>query len=273
MRPLRIRHLKPAKRLFTYTIRPYRGAIMSSSAELTPDVLQTLYKYGACDISDALLKLKVPGAGFLPDLNPYCSPPAIPGASPRQIFVAPASTVLFVPKNDTELLYPTGNIPTGMHWVDLTVPGTIVVESQPEGQKNAVLGGIMAVRMKKLNTVGVVVSGRIRDVEELKETGLIVGYTTLAINHSTAILPAPPFKHLHSLSFLQYSLSASWSHKYIPGPYYVPSAFLSFFSTSLYKLNPSKTSPVRETDREAFPIVRVLETERPTGLEPLFLRN
>ena len=46
--------------------------------------------------------------------------------------------------------------------------------SQPEGQKCAVLGGIMALRMMVLNAKGVVVSGRVRDVVELGETGLPV---------------------------------------------------------------------------------------------------
>ncbi len=145
---------------------------MSSHPELTRHLLKALYKYGACDISDALSKLKVPGAGFLPDLMPYCVPSTEDATNPRQKVVAPASTVLFVPKNESD--FPPTNIPAGCHWVDLTEPGTIVVQSQPEGQKNAVLGGIMALRMKKLGALGVVVHGRIRDVEELGETDLMV---------------------------------------------------------------------------------------------------
>jgi len=54
------------------------------------------------------------------------------------------------------------------------VPGTIVVMSQPEGQTCAVLGGIMALRMKVLGAEGVVVRGRVRDVEELGQTGLAI---------------------------------------------------------------------------------------------------
>jgi regulator of RNase E activity RraA len=37
------------------------------------------------------------------------------------------------------------------------------------------LGGIMALRMKVRKTQGVVVHGRVRDVEELNETRLPVG--------------------------------------------------------------------------------------------------
>jgi regulator of RNase E activity RraA len=96
---------------------------------------------------------------------------------PRLIFVRPASTVLFIAKNDDGSGHPSGNIPKEKHWVDLTVtqPGTFIIMSQPEGQKNAVLGGIMALRMQKLLAQGVVVNGRIRDIEELKASGLMVG--------------------------------------------------------------------------------------------------
>lgn len=58
--------------------------------------------------------------------------------------------------------------------MDLAQSGTFVVESQPEGQRNAVLGGIMALRMKVLGVEGIIVHGRIRDLEELAATGLTV---------------------------------------------------------------------------------------------------
>lgn len=147
---------------------------MSSHPEPTSDLIKALYKYGACDISDALLKLNVPGAGFLPDLMPYCVPSTEDANNLHQKVVAPASTVLFVPKNNNASDFPPSNIPAGSHWVDLTEPGTIVVQSQPENQNNAVLGGIMALRMKRLGALGVVVHGRIRDVDELGETDLMV---------------------------------------------------------------------------------------------------
>jgi len=116
------------------------------------------------------MKLKVPGAGFLPDMNPYCK-----GKNTENtggVLVAQASTILFIPKGHDGSGYVEGNIPAGAHWVDLAPPGTIVVESQPQGQFNAVLGGIMAARMKSLAVKGVVVDGRIRDIEELEDSGL-----------------------------------------------------------------------------------------------------
>lgn len=64
------------------------------------------------------------------------------------------------------------------HWVESTRPDTVVVIEQPEDQRCAVLGGIMAARMKFLGAKAVVVggSGRVRDITELKRLGLPVVY-------------------------------------------------------------------------------------------------
>jgi regulator of RNase E activity RraA len=144
----------------------------------TKEQLQALQKYTACDISDALLKLNVPNCGFLPDLNLYAPPTASPS---NPILIAPASTVRFAPKTTSDMeSYGPQNIPPGKHWVDLTEPESIVVISQPKGQICAVAGGIMALRMKVLNAKGVVVHGRVRDVEELAATGLAVSVASPA---------------------------------------------------------------------------------------------
>ncbi|KAI6710232.1 hypothetical protein JHW43_007249 [Diplocarpon mali] len=139
--------------------------------------LESLQNYTACDIADALLKLKVPNAGFLADLKPFTPRPrqvrGVGDGNP-DITVAPASTVLFAPKTGDTSSYPAGNIPSNNHYADLTQPETIVVLQQPEGQKCAVLGGIMALRMKALNAKAIVVNGRVRDIEELASTGLSV---------------------------------------------------------------------------------------------------
>ncbi|KAH8668129.1 ribonuclease E inhibitor RraA/Dimethylmenaquinone methyltransferase [Tricladium varicosporioides] len=135
----------------------------------TKTQIETLKKYTACDVADALLRLKVPNAGFLPDLKLHAPPSSLK----QNITIAPASTVIFASKNGEGVsLLPPENVPPGKHYVDLTEAGTIVVMSQPEGQKCAILGGIMALRMKILNAQGVVVNGRVRDVVELGSTGL-----------------------------------------------------------------------------------------------------
>jgi regulator of RNase E activity RraA len=145
---------------------------MTGSSAASKAQLRALDKYTACDIADALVKLKVPNAGFLADLKLFAPPST---SLKQEITIAPASTVIFVSKDGSHASdLPEANISAGQHWIDLTQPNTIVVMKQPEGQRCAVLGGIMALRMKALNAKGVVVSGRVRDVNELEETGLPV---------------------------------------------------------------------------------------------------
>lgn len=145
---------------------------MATTKELLSQI-QTLKKYTACDIADVLLKLKVPNAGYLSDLK-------LQTTSSEDITIAPASTVRFISKEGGDMLsLPEANIPSGTHWVDNSKPGTIVVIQQPEGQKCAVLGGIMALRMKVLDVKGIVTNGRVRDVAELQEIGLPVSTSSL----------------------------------------------------------------------------------------------
>ncbi|KAJ5762413.1 uncharacterized protein N7511_005795 [Penicillium nucicola] len=157
--------------------------------------LATLVKnYSACDISpqvsDALIKLQktpegsTPRAGYLADLVPF-SP--ITGRNDQSAKIAaPATTFKFISKSAsppgiaTEQRSKHGFEP-GRHWVDHvgeyaaadpSGAGSIVVIEQPEDQFCAVTGGIMATRMVAVGIVGTVVSGRVRDLGELKETGL-----------------------------------------------------------------------------------------------------
>ncbi|KAF2720141.1 RraA-like protein [Polychaeton citri CBS 116435] len=127
-------------------------------------------KYSACDVSDALLKLKVPNAGFLPDISP------IPrkGVS-RLHIVAPISTIIFVPKDHqpgvqlNAFVPAESNMPKGKHWSDLPSPGTIALLQQPQGQICAVLGDIMATRLKIRGVKGVVADGRVRDIVSISD--------------------------------------------------------------------------------------------------------
>lgn len=119
--------------------------------------------YSACDISDALLKLKVPNAGFIPGLKLYTSESEVNSA-----LVGKISTAKFIDK--TSLL--SSKIPEDKHWADVVPSGTILIQSQPNEQKNAVLGGIMAARLKFLGVSGIITHGRIRDVNELESIGL-----------------------------------------------------------------------------------------------------
>lgn len=97
-----------------------------------------------------------------------------------QKMLAPASTFLMVPKATKSFptivqsseVYPASNLSDSKPYADYTEQGTIVVISQPAGQSCAVVGGIMAARMKYLGAQGVVVDGRVRDLVALKATQL-----------------------------------------------------------------------------------------------------
>lgn len=101
---------------------------------------------------------------------------------------APATTFKFLAKDASPPSIATENpekhgFPPGKHWVDYvdefqasdpSGAGSIVVIEQPENQRCAVTGGIMATRMKALGIKATVVGGRVRDLKELKATGLPV---------------------------------------------------------------------------------------------------
>lgn len=149
-----------------------------SSPAISVQTLSELEKYTACDVSDALLKLKVPGAGFIADLTQYSPQPKSAGSREEEkVTVAPVSTVLFTAKDDdsaTTRTRPAPNFPKDTHWVDNAVPGTFAIMQQAAGQTNAICGGIMALRMKVLGVKGIIVAGRVRDLVELQSTELPV---------------------------------------------------------------------------------------------------
>jgi Aldolase/RraA len=137
-----------------------------------------------CQVSDALLKLQksTPGqpayAGYLADIVPFAaSSTLLAKAKNGEKVIAPASTLKYVDKADKIDPLPADSpnaIPKGSHWADETEPGTVLVIEQPEGQTNAAIGGIMAMRMQMRGLVGCVVGGRARDLEELEDVGLPV---------------------------------------------------------------------------------------------------
>ncbi|TFB01154.1 4-hydroxy-4-methyl-2-oxoglutarate aldolase [Trichoderma ghanense] len=171
---------------------------MAQSSPLSSSIIAQLEKYSACDISDALLKLKVPGAGYVADLVAYSPQQASQAAASSQpVTVAPVSTVLFAPKGQQPpgvgeggASLPAQNIPKDAHWADLAEPGTFAVLKQPEGQTNAVCGGIMALRMKVRQVAGIIVAGRVRDLDELRSTNLpIWGYGTSTVGSGGGSVP------------------------------------------------------------------------------------
>ena len=163
-------------------------------------------------MSDVLLKLKVPNAGFLADLSVYnrkvgrgdkfliepghFAPNGVTSDKLQLLpkIAAPASTVLLVPKGatpgddgDAFQGHMMSNIPANTHYVDLTPPDTFVVMSQPSGQTCAALGGIMASRMKSRGAKGIVVGGRVRDLTELKTKHIPVCWVAWELTAETML--------------------------------------------------------------------------------------
>ncbi|KAK2877235.1 hypothetical protein FQN49_001310 [Arthroderma sp. PD_2] len=144
-------------------------------ARTDEEIFSTLQEYSACDVSDALLKLEtVPKgatryAGFIADIVPFS--PSRNDLEKQQKTIGYASTVKFISKADplpAESLDAEHGFPSGTHWVDHTRADTVVLLDQPDGQKCAILGGIMASRMKVRGAKGAVVNGRVRDLAELR---------------------------------------------------------------------------------------------------------
>lgn len=130
----------------------------------------SLKRFSTCDMSDGLLKLGVSGGGFLPDILPR----TLPKQHHSYPIVGRAWTVRFVHKADPVRPDFAG------HYID-QVPASIAggsadgseelpvipVLGAPPELTCAVLGGIMALQASLRKATAIVVSGRIRDVEEM----------------------------------------------------------------------------------------------------------
>jgi len=89
--------------------------------------------------------------------------------------VAPISTVLFVPRSHQggstfdEHVPSESNIPKDKHWTDCPAPGSIVLMQQPDGQICALLGDLVASRLKHRGVAAAVIDGRVRDIASCGE--------------------------------------------------------------------------------------------------------
>jgi regulator of RNase E activity RraA len=113
-------------------------------------------------ISDALLTLKVLGAGYIPDIGPIYE-----NSGRNRRLVAPISTLLFISKSlDLADSRVASNIAKGQNWTELPRPSTVVLVQQPSPDvRVALLGDIIATRLKVRGIRGAIVDGGIRDVE------------------------------------------------------------------------------------------------------------
>ncbi|KAF9988558.1 hypothetical protein BGZ75_009221 [Mortierella antarctica] len=155
----------------------------------SPASSEKLPFHASCDVADALLALKVPSAGYIPDIHLW-SPQFKAGNTRGQdpTFFGPAYTVQMVPVSDTEAPKPD------QHFVDAIPEGTVVCISQPSNMVNAVWGGLMTARAQIKGALGVIVDGRIRDLNEQREAGFPV------FAKATSIMGAGPFTRASALN-------------------------------------------------------------------------
>ncbi|KAL1736153.1 ribonuclease E inhibitor RraA/Dimethylmenaquinone methyltransferase [Schizophyllum commune] len=159
---------------------------MSSSAPRTT----RLSELSTCEISDALIKLGVPHGGLLPDIH-------LKAPSQDARICGPAYTVKMVLSSDTSAPKLSG------HFVDQAPAGSVIVIDAPPETKNAVWGGLMSAGAQARGALGVVISGRCRDLAEHRSLGFPVfarGQSTLGqspftrpseINVPLTIAPIP----------------------------------------------------------------------------------
>ncbi|KAJ8595683.1 RraA-like protein [Rhizopogon salebrosus TDB-379] len=137
----------------------------------THSTTSPLSAFSACEISDALIKLGSPNGGHIPDVH-MLSPTS--GASQVKI-CAPAYTVQMVPASDKSAPK------LSAHFVDTATPGSVIVINAPPQAKNAVWGGLMTAGAQARGAVGVVISGRCRDLAEHRAAD----FPVFARGHST----------------------------------------------------------------------------------------
>ncbi|BGP14106.1 hypothetical protein JCM10213_002403 [Rhodosporidiobolus nylandii] len=136
--------------------------------------LDRLVSFSTCELADALIKLKHPTGGYLPDLERFSGQEGKP-------LVGEVFTVEMVDARDVEAPKLDG------HFIDLAEPGTIILISSPSHAKTASLGGLLATALHVKGVKGAVISGRCRDLSELQA----LDFPVFARGHS--VLGQSPF--------------------------------------------------------------------------------
>ncbi|CAG8090296.1 unnamed protein product [Penicillium salamii] len=155
--------------------------------------LQDLKHFTTCDIGDALVKLNYPFGGFLDGLTMYS-----PSERETRIY-GRAVTVKMVEMNSS------GPKPS-VHFADCNKAGHIMYIQQPKGMNSACWGGLMSTRANKVGGCGVIVDGRIRDIQEHKDLNFPV------FARSTSILGSGSFTRASEINVsLQYK-EELWVH-------------------------------------------------------------
>ncbi|KDQ57445.1 hypothetical protein JAAARDRAFT_35160 [Jaapia argillacea MUCL 33604] len=139
---------------------------MSTSAS------SSLSEYSSCEISDALIKLGLPHGGHIPDIHMFSPSPA---SSPGARICGPAYTVQMVLGSDNSAPK------LASHFVDTATEGSVIVINVPPYVKNAVWGGLMTAGAQARGAIGVIISGRCRDLSEHRA----LTFPVFARSHST----------------------------------------------------------------------------------------
>ncbi|KAK0504832.1 ribonuclease E inhibitor RraA/Dimethylmenaquinone methyltransferase [Armillaria luteobubalina] len=116
--------------------------------------MSKLADYSTCEISDALIKLGTPHGGYVPDINLISTLPS------DTTVCGPAYTVQMVLASDQAAPK------LSAHFVDTAPSSSVIVINTPPKLKNAVWGGLMTAGAQARSAVGVIISGRCRDIGE-----------------------------------------------------------------------------------------------------------
>ncbi|KAK0241853.1 ribonuclease E inhibitor RraA/Dimethylmenaquinone methyltransferase [Armillaria nabsnona] len=116
--------------------------------------MSKLADYSTCEISDALIKLGTPHGGYVPDINLISTLPS------DTTVCGPAYTVQMVLASDQSAPK------LSAHFVDTAPASSVIVINAPPKLKNAVWGGLMTAGAQARSAVGVIISGRCRDIGE-----------------------------------------------------------------------------------------------------------
>ncbi|PCH43379.1 RraA-like protein [Wolfiporia cocos MD-104 SS10] len=131
---------------------------------MSSTLLSSLAKYSTCELSDALIKIGLPHGGHIPDIRMLS-----PRPGPADVRVCgPVYTVQMVMASDKNAPKPAA------HFVDTAPEGSVIVIDAPPHTKNAVWGGLMTAGAKARGALGVIISGRCRDLAEHRSAGFPV---------------------------------------------------------------------------------------------------
>ena len=80
--------------------------------------------------------------------------------------------------------------PDGLFQVDVIPKGSVVFISQPLPHINVVYGGLMSLRAQMIGAQGVIIDGRLRDLQEHRDLGFPVSHP-LSRSKKNSLDPVP----------------------------------------------------------------------------------